>query len=125
MGSRWPQATLLALLALPACATAGSDTVFSGGGDGPIQVEVQNRNFLDATVLVFRDGTRIRLGIVNGKTDRTFSVDWSPNLLMVIRVDFLAGDACQTRPILMQPGQRYVLSLRSDIRANLDCIPIR
>jgi hypothetical protein len=119
---RW--ATLLVCMAPLACAAGGRGSPFGGESDGPLVVEVQNRNFLDATVHLTRDGTRMRLGIVNGKSDQSFTVDWSPNLQMVLYVDFLAGGACRTRPILMQPGQRYVLELRADIRANVDCVPV-
>jgi hypothetical protein len=115
---------LLAILFLPACALSRGSSPFEGSGPGEIQVVVQNNNYLDGTVYLTRDGTRMRLGTVIGKTDQTFTVEWAPNQMMVLRVDFVAGGACQTRPLQMEPGQRYTLELQPDIRTNIDCIPV-
>lgn len=87
----------------------------------PVVVEIQNNNFQDATVYALREGERRRLGVVVGKTDETFGIPWRPNFLLRLEVRFLGGGACATRPIQMEPGQRYVLALQPDIRIDQEC----
>ncbi|MEJ2538524.1 MAG: hypothetical protein P8188_00855 [Gemmatimonadota bacterium] len=91
----------------------------------PVVVEIRNNNFQDATVYAFREGERQRLGVVIGKTDDAYALPWRPNLTLRLEVRFLGGGACATRPILMEPGQRFVLELQPDLRLNQDCEPIR
>ena len=90
----------------------------------PVVIEVQNNNFQDATVYLFREGERQRLDIVTGKTDQTFSVRWQRLLYLRFEVRFIGGGACATRAIAVEPGQRYVLVLQPDTRLNQDCRPI-
>ncbi len=115
--------TLILFTALVGASCAGQNLRNAETGP-PIVVEVQNNNFQDATVYLFRDGERTRLGIVTGKTDQTFAVPWRANLYLRFEVRFIGGGACATRRIPMEPGQRYVLELQPDLRVNLDCEPI-
>lgn len=114
-------ALLAVTLVLSACATRGR-----GGIDPdspPIVVEVRNNNFQDATIFMTRDGERQRLGIVTGKTDRSYAIPWGPNLVLRLEANFIGGGYCSTRSIQMEPGQRFVLELQPDIRVNIECRP--
>ena len=107
--------------AFGACASSNARNAEVGP---PVIVDVQNNHFQDATVILFREGERERLGIVTGKTDQSFEVPWRRQLFLRFEVRFIGGGACATRNILVEPGQRYVLELQPDLRLNLDCEPI-
>lgn len=110
------------LLSASACASGGGG---SGSLSGPpIVVEVRNNNFSDGTVFAARDGERLRLGMVTGKTDQSFAIPWGPNMILRLEVYFIGGDACATRAIQMEPGQRYLLELQPDTRVNPECRPM-
>ncbi|MDT8341161.1 MAG: hypothetical protein RQ751_06585 [Longimicrobiales bacterium] len=114
-------ALVAALVAFAGCASGGRSASTSGP---PIVIEVVNNHFQDATVIAFRETERERLGIVTGKTERSFAVPWGPNLFLRLEVNFIGGGACATQRIQMDPGQRYVLELQPDIRVNAECRPI-
>ena len=89
---------LAMLLIAAACTPTGrpltSDNPFIGSRDRPnvIRIEVQNLNFADARLSALRDGgSRISLGTVGGKQDRTFSVDWPMIEDIRIEINLLAG----------------------------------
>jgi len=110
------------LLAATACASRGAGAGALSGP--PIVVEVRNNHFNDGTVIAVRDGERLRLGIVTGKTDQSFSIPWGPNMNLRLEVAFIGDGACATGDLQMEPGQRYLLELQPDIRVNPECRPI-
>lgn len=114
-------AVSLLALAMSACAShRGGAGSLSGP---PIVVEVRNNNFSDGTVFATRDGERLRLGMVTGKTDQRFSIPWGPTMVLRLEVYFIGGGGCATRAIQMEPGQRYLLELQPDTRVNPECRP--
>lgn len=96
-------AVLLVATALSGCASRnqapnpfdGSSSAASGAED-PIRVEVQNLNFNDVTVWALRQGQRVRLGRVTGKTDETFRISWNLAMPISFIIDVTGGRSCQT-----------------------------
>jgi len=69
------------------------------GSEEAIRVEVQNLNFNDVTVWAVRQGQRIRLGRVTGKTDETFRLNWNPGMPISFVIDVTGGRSCGTGQI--------------------------
>ena len=114
----------LALIATTACASNTQGNPFQGGPDGErtIRIDVRNLNFSDATLYALRGAERVRMGIVTGKTDRTFTVPWTVSLPLQIEIDLLAGDRCTTRALPVDPGDHIDLQIETELRRSGDCV---
>jgi len=105
---------LVALLGLTACASSRSDapSPFEGGrsqgssAEDPIRVDVQNLNFNDITVWAVRQGQRIRLGRVTGKTDESFRTEWNLALPIYFVIDVTGGRSCRTNQVAVERNAR-------------------
>jgi len=83
-----------------------------------LTVEVENRNFNDATIYAFDNGTRLRLGRVTGKTSETFTFRWYQNQLRMI-IDFTGGGWIVSESQPVYPGIDDNLHLIIGSRSNL------
>jgi hypothetical protein len=83
-----------------------------------LTVEVENRNFNDATIYAFENGNRLRLGRVTGKTSETFTFRWYQNQLQMI-VDFTGGGWIMSESQPVHPGLDDYLHLIIGSRSNL------
>ena len=81
----------------------------------PIRVEVQSLNFNDVTVWAVRQGTRIRLGTVTGKTDQVFRIDWNAALPISFVIDVIGGRSCTTPRIGVDRNARVWLSIPANV----------
>jgi len=77
-----------------------------------ITLLVQNRNFSDARLFVLRRGATLPLGVVSGKAESEFDLDWDISDPIQIRIEILAGPTCITEELLADPGD--VLELQID-----------
>jgi hypothetical protein len=71
-------------------------------GDASMTVEVENRNFSDATIYVVDGGTRQRLGRVNGKSTLTFRFRWYRQQLAMV-ADFTGGGEAASELLTVHP----------------------
>lgn len=104
------KATLLAVnvLLLAGCATTASprsttpftDTV----AERSVEIIVDNRNWSDARLYAIRPGARISLGIVGGKDQDTFRMEWPIPETLQIEINLLAGPRCLTETLPVDPG---------------------
>lgn len=110
-------------IGLWAAACASARTPFSDGQNRgqTIEIEVRNLNFDQATLWVLRMGERSRLGIVEGKQDRTFQVAWRAPAPLRIQVQLQGGDRCTTRAVQVDPGDSLVMEVASDLVSDPDC----
>lgn len=67
-----------------------------------MSVEVENRNFSDATIYVVDGGTRQRLGRVNGKSTITFTFRWHRQQLAMV-ADFTGGGELASELLAVNP----------------------
>lgn len=118
---------LIASLAASACGTLGLANPFGGSssGESSVTVEVQNRNFADATIHVLRGSERIRLGIVSATEDRTFTVAWRFSMPMRVNIRLLAGGECITDDLIVDPGDRLFVEVPPDLSSDPDCRSVR
>ena len=112
---------ITAIVALTSCAArSGSpDAEWNGGAEtsGEIRIDVLNHNFSDATIwAVIRESSRRRLGVVTGKTDETYVLEWDFTQPLRLEIDLLAGSRCLTRPIDVDPGDILQLEIQAVFR---------
>ena len=115
---------LVGMLLLAGCATGGSarnpfdpsDTRGSGSEE-PIRIEVQNLNFNDVTVWAMRQGQRIRLGRVTGKTDEEFRINWNLAVPISFVIDVTGGRSCTTGTIGVDRDARVWVAVPASVGA--------
>lgn len=118
----WALAGLLGLvlLSLAACSsTKPPPNPFRGevpASEQTIDIFVENQGFSDATVHAIAEGSRIRMGTVNGKQSRTFSISWPFMRELSVHISELAGDEFTTRRLVVSPGERVQLLIQQPIR---------
>jgi hypothetical protein len=104
------------------CATAGAggegqredaDPFASAAYPQTVRLIVQNRNFSDARIYVLRYGGRRPLGVVGGKRDAEFVMEWRMSEGVRIEIDLLAGPRCTTEELIVDPGD--ILELQIDV----------
>jgi len=97
---------LLLTLLLQGClaGSRGPDPFAATRDDGPVVLQVQNQNFLDARIYVLWNGQRERAGFVVGLTTETFRFERRQGTLRV-QVDFIAGGGFTTDAIGVWPGE--------------------
>jgi len=97
------------LLASASCASAGrasSQDPFAGSVAGfgdPIRVTIQNNDFRDANVYGYWNGVRERVGMVTGKTSKTFDTTWKSETFSFY-VNFVGGGEYYSETIEVWPG---------------------
>jgi hypothetical protein len=124
--SRWMLALpmlAVAVLAGAACQPLRPPNPFASGPDGEtkVSVQVQNRNFADATIHVLRGGELVRLGVVNGAAERTFELVWRISMPMRVNIRLLAGGECLTDDMMVDPGDRLFVEVPVDLANDPDC----
>ena len=107
---------------LAGCAVASPRVdPFGGGSAGAtsIRLDVENRNFYDATIYVIEDqGRARRVGDVVGNGSRSFQVPWEFAAAMSFRIDLLAGGSCTTPPVVVSPGEIVGLQVVSNVESS-------
>ena len=88
---------------------------------GSLTIEVQNQNFLDATIYAIAPGLRRRLGTVTGKGDEVFNLQWDFTKPLRLNIDLLAGGSCNTRELLVNPGEVVQLVVAVNLDSDPDC----
>lgn len=110
---------LLGLLTATSCSTLGRATdPFSTGPEaraGRIEVTVQNLNFSDANFFAFRQGERIRLGSVTGKSDESFNLAWNFSLPLRFEAQLIGGQSCRVRDLMVDPGDELWVRIPTEL----------
>jgi len=98
-------AAVLMLASCSSTAAPGSVTPFTDTvADRSIEIIVDNRNWSDARLYAIRRGARTSLGVVGGKDQRTFRMDWPIAETLQIEIHMLAGPRCLTAVLPVDPG---------------------
>ena len=125
--ARWPLSALgvAALLAASGCVSPGrmmgGPQPFSDPSAATVRVIVQNRNFSDARLYYARRGARVALGVVGGKSDAEFVIDWDFPDAMQVEIDLLAGPRCVTEELPVDPGDILELQIASVFTDTQNC----
>ena len=102
---------LTLVLLLVACSTSGEeagDPFRSDRRSNEIFIEVRNQDFLDATVYTARGQSLRRLGLVTGKTERTFRTEWI-HMDIQLLVRLIGGRSFRTETTPVSPGETIEL----------------
>lgn len=116
---------LVVALGVVGCASGGSsvDSPFNTApAEGTIRIEVNNRNFNDATLHAFRGAERIRLGMITGKTEESFPLEWSASRALQVEIDLVGQRSCVTPELVADPGDVIYLEIGPDFRRGRDCL---
>jgi hypothetical protein len=112
-------ACLIAVLGLAGCASSAPDpawgTDFAGRPDNQISVRVVNRQFSDATLFAWSDGSRLRMGTVGSLGTAVFRVPWSGFRPLQIRIRLLSGADFVTPTVDVSEGQQVTLAIETDL----------
>jgi len=117
-GLRVALAIIAVSLSSTACASTGSpaesDPFDSAGSEArSVRLMVQNMNFSDVRLFAIRRGSRTSLGVVSGKRDAEFTLDWPLPEPLQIEIRLLAGPNCLTREMEVDPGDVLELQISS------------
>ncbi len=112
--------------ALMACASSGSQEPVAGfGQSGPstVTVEVNNRNFDRATLHWSTPGTRVRLGVVEGVSVRTFTIErFTVSQPVQIEINQTGGARCITPELITDPGDHLYLEIAPVFGETANCV---
>lgn len=96
---------------------AGSGSGPAGGSDEPgLVVNVQNRNFADATVHILSGGRRTRVGTTPSNSNRSFSIEWPGGPRQVqAEIDLFGGGNYTTAAVPSAPGDRITVVIQPQL----------
>ncbi len=104
---------IVALIVAAGCVgRGGASDPFAGPEKAQIVIEVDNTGFNQATVWILTGAGERRLGIVNGKATKSFTVRWHRSDELQVRVRVLGGTEFTTRRQLVFPGGEVELRIR-------------
>lgn len=79
--------------------------------DENIYVRVENQNFYDATIYIFWNSERRRLGQVVGNTEEVFTTPYRMGGVIAFQVSLLAGPSFTTDPMSVGPGEEVIVTI--------------
>ncbi len=102
-------AALILLVGITGCSGFGRGDPFTGTTKGMIFIEVDNLNFNQATIWMLSISGQRRLGVVNGRLRKTFSVRWPRSDDLSLRVRVMGERGFTTVRQLVYPGDHIEL----------------
>ncbi|MDX1492610.1 MAG: hypothetical protein R3253_00945 [Longimicrobiales bacterium] len=123
-----PLLALAAIAATSACSAftpaptpPGAEPFTQVGRADSITLLVDNRNFSEVRLYVLRRGTARSLGVVGGKAQAEFEIDWDMSDPIRIRIHVLAGPTCTTEELLADPGDTLELQIDQNFMHSRQC----
>ena len=99
-------ALLVGALLLSACASGATpeDPFYrTGAAESRVRLTVDNQDFRDGVVYMYWNGVRDRLGLVVGKTKKTFEMDWRSEEVQ-LEVDFVGHGGFRSETVGVWAG---------------------
>lgn len=104
---------------LTACAVASSSPRPAPSGRKAVEVVVQNNNWMDMTIYVVRDGTRVRLGTVTTMTSSNFrlprSLDAATTSFRLLADPVGSSETFVSDVVTVNPGERVQWRLENHL----------
>ena len=91
------------------------------GLEDQIEIRIINNNFSDARLYAVHPGKREYLGMLTGKTEANYMLDWELSQTLSIEISLLAGGTCTTEELIVDPGEALFLSIDSTLRTMANC----
>ena len=104
-------AAVVLVVGTTGCSMFGGGDPFTGTTKATIEIEVDNRSFNQATVWMLSGSGERRLGVVNGKVLKTFTVRWTRSDDLRLRVRVLGGRGFTTARQVVYPGDHLELRI--------------
>lgn len=93
------------------------------GLENQIEIRIINNNFSDARLYAVHPGKREYLGMLTGKTEANYTLDWDLSQTLAIEISLLAGETCTTDELIVDPGEALFLSIESSLGTMTNCRP--
>lgn len=128
-GARWVANFVLRAMVLAAVAVLAGCVTRGGNGNPPgipgledqIEIRVINNNFSDARLYAVHPGGREYIGVLTGKTEANYTLDWDWSHTLAIEISLLAGGTCTTEELIVDPGEALFLSIDSTMSTMANC----
>ena len=108
-----------------ACAARAGEgnPAMTPGLEDQIEIRIVNNNFSDARLYALRPERREYIGVLTGKTEANYILDWDFSRPLVIEFSLLAGGTCTTDELIVDPGEALFLSIDSTLSTMANCRP--
>ena len=108
-----------------ACAARAGEgnPAITPGLEDQIEIRIINNNFSDARMYAVRPGEREYIGLLTGKTEANYTLDWDISQTLSIEISLLAGGTCMTEELIVDPGEALFLSIESSLATMTSCRP--
>ena len=106
-----------------ACAARAGEgnPAITPGLEDQIEIRIINNNFSDARMYAVRPGAREYIGMLTGKTEANYFLDWDISQTLSIEISLLAGGTCTTEELIVDPGEALFLSIDSTLATMTNC----
>ena len=91
------------------------------GLEDQIEIRIINNNFSDARLYAVHPGKREFIGMLTGKTEANYTLDWDFSQTLSIEISLLAGGTCTTEELIVDPGEALFLSIDSTLSTMANC----
>lgn len=113
-----------AVTALNMACVAGAregNPAIAPGYEGEIDIRIINNNFSDARLYAVHPRGREYIGMLTGKTEASYTLDWELSQTLAIEISLLAGGTCTTEELIVDPGEALFLSIDSTLATMTNC----
>lgn len=116
--------TAVSMLAAACAARAGEgNPAITPGLEDQIEIRIINNNFSDARMYAVHPRGREYIGMLTGKTEANYTLDWDISQTLAIEISLLAGGTCTTEELVVDPGEALFLSIDSTLATMRNCRP--
>ncbi|MDE0074060.1 MAG: hypothetical protein OXR82_13775 [Gammaproteobacteria bacterium] len=116
--------TAVTALATACAARAGEgNPAITPGLENQIEIRIINNNFSDARMYAVHQRGREYIGMLTGKTEANYTLDWDISQTLSIEISLLAGGTCTTEELIVDPGEALFLSIDSTLATMTNCRP--
>ena len=108
-----------------ACAARAGEgnPAIAPGLEDQIEIRIINNNFSDARMYAVHPRGREYIGMLTGKTEANYTLDWDISQTLSIEISLLAGGTCTTEELIVDPGEALFLSIDSTLATMRNCRP--
>ena len=114
-------AAVTALATACAARSGEGNPAITPGLEDQIEIRIINNNFSDARMYAVHPRGREYIGMLTGKTEANYTLDWDISQTLSIEISLLAGGTCTTEELIVDPGEALFLSIDSTLATMANC----